>query len=72
MKKTSHYERHVGEKNLTSTPCETIIRDEERQSFLEGVNADFAALRNNPDAWRDEQAERAAWDRTLADGLKDE
>jgi hypothetical protein len=42
-----------------------------RQRFLDGLNADFAALRSDRGAWKEEQAERAAWDATLSDGLKD-
>jgi hypothetical protein len=42
-----------------------------RQCFLEGVNADFADLRNDPTAWQEELAERATWDCTLADGLNE-
>ena len=41
-----------------------------RQTFLKGLNADFAALRSDANAWADEQAERAAWDATLADDLQ--
>ncbi len=41
-----------------------------RRNFLEGVNADFAALRNSRQAWAEEQAERKAWDATLADDLQ--
>jgi hypothetical protein len=41
-----------------------------RRVFLEGVNADFATLRNDRRAWTEEQAERAAWDATTADGLE--
>jgi hypothetical protein len=41
-----------------------------RQAFLEGLNADFAALRTDRRAWREEQAERAAWDATAADDLQ--
>jgi hypothetical protein len=40
-----------------------------RQRFLDALNADFAALRADPDAWAEEQQDRAAWDATLADGL---
>jgi hypothetical protein len=40
-----------------------------RQQFLAGLNADFAALRKNRAAWEEEQAERKAWDATLADGI---
>lgn len=43
-----------------------------RRQFLEEVNASFAALRTNPDAWCEELAERAEWDATLADGIEDE
>jgi hypothetical protein len=72
MKKTSHHWRASQENKRTETQSATIISDAERQRFLADVNADFAALRNNPDAWQDEQAERAMWDCTLADGLADE
>jgi hypothetical protein len=41
-----------------------------RQRFLENVNASFAALRQDPAAWKSLQQERDAWDVTLADGLE--
>ncbi len=41
-----------------------------RKVFLEGLNADFAALRADPDAWREEEQERALWETTLSDGLE--
>jgi hypothetical protein len=41
-----------------------------RQRFLAGLNADFAALRKNQSAWKEEVAERELWDATLADGLE--
>ena len=57
-------------------PIPEVLRDavEEyrRRSFLESLAADFAALRTDSDAWRGELAERAAWDRTLSDGLDPE
>jgi hypothetical protein len=71
MKKTSHRRRDLREKKLAQIKRAAIVPDAERQRFLAGVTTDFAALRNTPDAWREEQAERAAWDCTLADGLKD-
>jgi hypothetical protein len=43
-----------------------------RQVFLEGVAEDFAALRQDAKAWREERAEREAWDTTSKDGLADE
>ena len=41
----------------------------QRDKFLDEVNAAYAALRSDPKAWKEEQAERALWDKTLADGL---
>ena len=40
-----------------------------RQRMLEETNAAYAALRSNPEAWREEQEERQAWEATLGDGL---
>ena len=51
---------------------EKALTEYQRKCFLEGLNADFAALRHNPKAWREELEERALWDSTLADGLEDE
>jgi len=48
------------------------VEDYHRKCFLEGLAADFAALRSDPEAWENELLERAAWDVTLADGLGDE
>ncbi len=41
-----------------------------REKFLDEVNAAYAALRNDSKAWKEEQAERALWDTTQADGLQ--
>ncbi len=43
-----------------------------RERFLREANADFAALKKNRKAWREELAERKLWERTLSDGLDDE
>ena len=43
-----------------------------RERFLRDANADFAALKKDRKAWRDELAERKLWERTLGDGLDDE
>ena len=40
-----------------------------RKCFLEQSNAAFAALREDPKGWAEEQKERALWDSTLSDGL---
>lgn len=41
-----------------------------RQKLLEETNAAYAALRADPEAWAEVEAERRAWDATLDDGLK--
>ena len=51
---------------------EEAVETLRRQSFLQGLAADFAALRADPEAWQDELEERAAWDRTLRDDLERE
>ena len=40
-----------------------------RERFLQSANADFAALKTHPNAWREELRERELWEPTLADGL---
>jgi predicted transcriptional regulator len=50
---------------------EKAIEAYRKQRFLDGLNADFAALRKNQAAWEDELAERNEWDATLSDGLED-
>ncbi len=45
------------------------IEHYQRDKFLDDVNAAFTNLRSNPKAWKEEQAERALWDKTLNDGL---
>lgn len=39
----------------------------ERNRFFEQMDAGYAEWRADPDAWAEEQAERAAWDNTLCD-----
>lgn len=43
-----------------------------RETFLEGVAADFAALHADANAWAEEQAERHGWDAAVGDGLERE
>lgn len=40
-----------------------------REKFLHAANADFAALKSDPKAWKAELRERKLWENTLADGL---
>jgi hypothetical protein len=43
-----------------------------RTVFLEKLNEDFAALKADPEAWKEELEERAVWEQTLSDGLVDD
>lgn len=48
------------------------IENDRRQRFLEEANRQFAALRADPQAWQEEQEERAEWDTVLMDGLEND
>ena len=48
------------------------IEHYQRDKFLDDVNAAFAKLRSDPKAWKEEQAERALWDKSLNDGIEAE
>ena len=39
-----------------------------RKKFLAEANAAFAVLRNDPEAWKEEQQEREIWDQANKDG----
>jgi hypothetical protein len=45
------------------------INDQFDRQFWDAVNAGYAALRADPAAWAEVQAERKLWDNTLMDGL---
>jgi len=55
-----------------SDVVEWLINFEAETQFWADFNAGYAALRADPVAWAEEQAERALWDTTMADGLRDE
>ncbi len=46
------------------------VRLYSRDLLLRETNAAFARLREDPSAWREELAERAAWEATLEDDLE--
>lgn len=48
------------------------VEEYRRRRFLEDVNAAYAALREDPEAWKEVEEERSAWDATLGDGLPNE
>lgn len=60
------------EKRSMAAILEQAIERYRRQKFLEEVNASYAALKANRKEWKEEIAERELWDRTNADGLKDQ
>jgi len=60
---------HSGES--MQTILARAIEEYRRKRFLEEANAAYAALRQNPKAWKQEQAERRAWEATLGDGLEE-
>lgn len=49
---------------------ERAIEAYRRQCFVEAINAGYAELRADPEAWAEIEAERAIWDATLLDGLE--
>jgi hypothetical protein len=50
---------------------EKAVEEYRRRRILEDANAAYAALRSDPDAWQEIQAEQAAWE-ALSDGLPEE
>src|SRR3954447_17455673 len=48
------------------------IKGEYERTFWEAVNAGYAALRADPQAWAEVEGERKLWDATLLDGLDPE
>ena len=49
---------------------EQAIEAYRRQRFVDAINAGYAELRADPDAWAAYQEELGAWDVTLLDGLE--
>jgi predicted transcriptional regulator len=43
----------------------------EREAILQKSNETYAAVKNDPKQWQEEQEELALWDSTLKDGLTD-
>ena len=52
------------------TVSKEAIDSYRRQKSLEEANTAFAALHDNPEAWREEEEERELWDRAIKDGLE--
>jgi predicted transcriptional regulator len=43
-----------------------------RERFLRAANADFASLKDDAKAWKQELGERELWEQTVADGISGE
>lgn len=50
---------------------DNAIQERRRRLYLEGLSADYAALRKDPKASADLDKENKIWDRTSSDGLED-
>lgn len=48
---------------------ERAVKELYDRQFWAAVNAGYAALRADPQAWAEVEAERKAWEATLLDGL---
>lgn len=59
----------AGEQLTMQAVLRKAVESYRRQQFLEQANAAFAALRKDPEAWREEVEERKRWEQTLLDGL---
>ncbi|MBZ0273467.1 toxin-antitoxin system protein [bacterium] len=55
-----------------STVLDAAVRSFARKVFWEKAYADFEAIRNDPQAWKEEQEEFALWETTVGDGLEDD
>jgi hypothetical protein len=53
----------------TSEVLDKALDAYRRKVFFERLNAGYAELRADPDAWAEHLAERQGWDATLMDGL---
>ncbi len=48
------------------------IESYRREKFLRDANADYAALKRDEKAWKEELRQRAIWKQTASDGLSRE
>jgi hypothetical protein len=57
-------------------PMQTVLDDAieryRRDVFFRELDEGYARLQSNPEAWREELAERQLWDTALDDGLENE
>ena len=75
LNKETHLElRQIAQQEGQSiqTVLARLVDGYRRRTMLEQGNRAYAALRQDPKAWADELAERADWENTLSDGLKED
>jgi hypothetical protein len=53
----------------TITETENTAKTINSEEFLLKANQAYTDLRNNPEAWQEELAERELWEETIADGV---
>lgn len=51
---------------------ERAVAEYRKKRFFDEVNAAYQAMRDDPEAWSEELAEREVYEAALADGLDDE
>ncbi len=66
------YELSGQEGRSMASILEDAVDKYRREYFLHSVNAAYARLRQQPEAWQEYMREIEEWDVTLADGLEDE
>ena len=54
------------------TVLDEAVEQYRREKFFRDLDETYARLEADPEAWKDELAERQIWDATLEDGLEKE
>lgn len=57
------------EQESMQSVLDRAIEQYRREKFLRAANADFARLRSDAKAWKQQLAERETWENSLADGI---
>lgn len=60
------------EKTSADVVLDRALETYQRELFWKQTNEAYAALKADPEAWAEENAERALWEQTLADGVEPE
>lgn len=60
------------EKTSADVVLDRALEIYQRELFWKQTNEAYAALKADPAAWAEELAERALWEKTLADGVEAE